>query len=42
MHLTRSTQLKKNMDHVLSAQIAIMYKLKYRLNLLKYKNDMPF
>lgn len=42
MQLMRSTQVKRNLDHVINAQIAIMYKLKYRLGLLKYKHEMPF
>ena len=42
MYLIRSVQLKRNIDHALTAQVALMYKLKYRIRLLKYKDDLPF
>ncbi len=40
--LIRSIHLKRDLDHALTAQISLMYKLKYRLSLLKYKDSQPF
>ena len=42
MDFIRSIQVKKNIDHIFTAQLSIMYKIKYSLNLLKFKNDVPF
>jgi hypothetical protein len=42
LHLIRSVHLKKHLEHVLNAQISLMYRLKYRMKLLQYKDDLPF
>lgn len=42
LNLIRCVQVKKDLEHVLTAQISLMYQLKYRLQLLKYKDAQPF
>ena len=37
-----SIQLKKELDNVLNAQLALMYKVKYKLQLLAHRHDLPF
>jgi hypothetical protein len=42
LSVIRCIQIKKELDHVLTAQISLMYQLKYRVQLLKYKDAQPF
>jgi len=42
LYIIHSIQLKKELDNLINAQISIMYRLKYRMQLLKYKHHVPF
>jgi hypothetical protein len=42
LFLVNSIQVKTEIDNVLSAQISLMYGLKNRIKLLKYKHNVPF
>jgi hypothetical protein len=42
LYAINNIQIKKELDNIINAQIAIMYKLKYRLNLLEHKHHIPF
>lgn len=37
-----SIQLKKELDNVLNAQLALMYKVKFKLQLLSHRHNLPF
>ena len=40
--MLNSIQLKRQLDNTLSAQLALLYRVKQRLEVLKHKHDIPF